>query len=139
MRKIKITMIVLMAAGMLAVNCKKKQADQTTSTPAVQLTGTPAQQMTQVMGMGLSAIKSAATPADAAAALQKILSDYNVAALRQAAKDAKAAGQGATAEEIAQYKALADEYKKLSVELGGKDPAAFAGAAEAWAKAWGIN
>ncbi len=111
-----------------------------TPAPAQELTGTPAQNMVTVMQMGVTALQNnAGNPAGAAAELNSIMSAYNIADLRAAARTAKEAGQGASDAEKAAFKAAQDQYKKLAAEVGGADPAAFNGAHSEWSKAWGIN
>jgi hypothetical protein len=68
-----------------------------------------------------------------------MLEQYDVADLRAKSKAAKAAGQGASDETKAKFKALKAEYAEVSTKLGASDPQAFGEAAKAWAAAWGLN
>ena len=103
----------------------------------VALDGTPAQNLVKVYDFGLRVVKTNKDdPAKAAAALQEVLKNYNVAGLRAKASDAKKAGKGASKKEIASLKALKAEYDKLGTELGGKDKA-YNEAHKEWVKAWG--
>ncbi len=107
--------------------------------PDVPLTGTASQNLVAVFEAGVTALKAAPDAETGAAVLNGILDKYDVADLRAKSKAAKQAGQGAPPELLEEFAGLKQEYNEVSTKLGASDPAAFAGAAKAWAKAWGLN
>jgi len=138
------TMLVLFAAAtLLAVHCKDKGGESTSTenqVATVELTGTAANKMITVMDMGVKALQSnASDPAKAAAELSRLMKSYDITAIRNEAKAAKEAGQGATEEEKARFKELTETYKKLATEVGQSNPAAFNAAHTEWSRLWSIN
>ncbi|MGB5192143.1 MAG: hypothetical protein WBN70_04120 [Polyangiales bacterium] len=107
--------------------------------PEVPLTGTPSENLVAVFEAGVSALKEAPDAATGAAVLNGMLEKYDVADLRAKSKAAKEAGQGASPELKEKLAGLKAEYNEVSTKLGGTDPSAFGGAAQAWAAAWGLN
>ena len=140
LRYVAVLVALLLAGAACGGDNSGDTADSGSSTPAPTLSGSPAQNMDTVMQMGVSALQNnAGNPAAAAGELSTIMNNYNVAELRAAARSAKEAGQGASEEEKAAFKAAQEAYKKLATEVGGADPAAFNAAHAEWSKAWGIN
>ena len=107
--------------------------------PEVPLTGTPSENLVAVFEAGVNALKEAPDAETGAAVLNGMLEKYDVADLRAKSKAAKAAGQGASPELKKKFAGLKKEYNEVSTKLGATDPDAFGGAANAWAKAWGLN
>lgn len=107
--------------------------------PEVALTGSASENLVAVFEAGVNALKAAGDAKTGAAVLTGMLAKYDVADLRAKSKAAKAAGDGASAETKAKFKALKAEYGEVSTKLGGTDPEAFGEAAKAWAMAWGLN
>ena len=107
--------------------------------PDVALNGTAAENLVAVFEAGVNALKEADDAEAGAAVLTGMLEKYDVADLRAKSKAAKAAGEGASDELKAKFKALKTEYAEVSTKLGASDPEAFGEAAKAWAMAWGLN
>jgi hypothetical protein len=107
--------------------------------PEVALTGSASENLVAVFEAGVNALKGAGDAATGAAILTGMLEKYDVADLRAKSKAAKAAGQGASDETKAKFKALKAEYAEVSTKLGASDPKAFGEVAKAWAAAWGLN
>jgi hypothetical protein len=107
--------------------------------PEVALAGSASENLVAVFEAGVNALKAAPDAATGAAILTGMLGKYDVAGLRAKSKAAKAAGQGASDETKAKFKAAKAEYNEVSTKLGGSDPEAFGEAAKAWAAAWGLN
>ena len=166
MKKFTLALLVLAMASTMA--CKKKEAAPQTPEPAaepapepkaaepeaaepaaaepagptipdVALTGTAAENLVAVFEAGVNALKEADDAAEGAAIIEGMLEKYDVADLREKSKAAKAAGEGASDELKAKFKALKAEYGEVSTKLGATDPEAFGPAAKAWAAAWGLN
>lgn len=160
MKKTTLVLLVLAIASTSA--CKKKDAKPEAPAPAaekapaptpepeaaepagpaipeVALTGSASENLVAVFEAGVNALKAAGDAKTGAAVLTGILAKYDVADLRAKSKAAKAAGDGASAETKAKFKALKAEYGEVSTKLGGTDPEAFGEAAKAWAMAWGLN
>lgn len=161
----KVTLALLMLAMASTMACKKKEAAPEAPAPAaeapkaaepeaakpapaepagptipdVALTGTAAENLVAVFEAGVNALKDADDAAEGAAILNGMLKKYDVADLREKSKAAKAAGEGASDELKAKFKALKAEYGEVSTKLGATDPEAFGAAAKAWAAAWGLN
>ena len=161
----KVTLALLMLAMASTMACKKKEAAPEAPAPAaeapkaaepeaakpaaaepagptipdVALTGTAAENLVAVFEAGVNALKDADDAAEGAAILNGMLEKYDVADLREKSKAAKAAGEGASDELKAKFKALKAEYGEVSTKLGATDPEAFGAAAKAWAAAWGLN
>lgn len=156
----KVTLALFVLAVISTTACKKKEAAPEAPPPAaepapapepkvaepagpaipeVPLTGTPSENLVAVFEAGVNALKQAPDAATGAAVLTGMLDKYDVADLRAKSKAAKEAGQGASPELKAKLAGLKDEYNEVSTKLGGTDPAAFGGAAKAWATAWGLN
>lgn len=161
-----VTLALLMLAMASTMACKKKEAAPEAPAPAaepapkaakpeaaepaaaepagptipdVALTGTAAENLVAVFEAGVNALKEADDAAEGAAILNGMLEKYDVADLREKSKAAKAAGEGASDELKAKFKALKAEYSEVSTKLGATDPKAFGAAAKAWAAAWGLN
>lgn len=138
-------MAIFFIAAMTMTACKKKaETAATEGTPEAtaqveELTGTPVEKLITIMQKGVDALKNNTEPAAAASELNSLLSSYNVADIFAEAKADKEAGNGATDEQKTQLSNLKAEYKKLALELGKKDPAAFNAAHEAFSKAFKIN
>lgn len=107
--------------------------------PDVALTGTAAENLVAVFEAGVNALKGAKDAEEGAAILNGMLEKYDVADLRAKSKAAKAAGEGASDELKAKFKALKGEYNEVSTRLGASNPEAFGEAAKAYAAAWGLN
>jgi hypothetical protein len=158
MKNVSLALIAL--AMVLPAGCKKQEAKLPTASPAAQpapaaepkvaepsgpaipevpLTGTPSENLVAVFEAGVNALKSAPDAASGAAVLNGMLEKYDVADLRAKSKAAKEGGQGASPELKQKLASLKEEYNEVSTKLGGTDPAAFGGAAKAWATAWGLN
>ena len=162
MKKATLALLVLAMAATSA--CKKKEAAPEAPAPAaaekaaapaptaaeptepagpaipdVALTGSASENLVAVFEAGVNALKGASEAQTGAAVLTGMLAKYDVADLRAKSKAAKAAGQGASEETKAKFKALKAEYNEVSTKLGGSDPEAFGEAAKAWAAAWGLN
>jgi hypothetical protein len=158
MKNVSLALFVL--ATVLPAGCKKQEAKLPTASPAAQpapapelkvaepsgpaipevrLTGTPSENLVAVFEAGVNALKNAPDAATGAAVLDGMLQKYDVADLRAKSKAAKEAGQGASPELKQKLAGLKEEYNEVSTKLGGTDPAAFGGAAKAWATAWGLN
>lgn len=159
MKKTTLALLVLAMASTSA--CKKKDAKPEAPAPAaeeapapkaaepaepagpaipeVALTGSASENLVAVFEAGVNALKGAGDATTGAAILTGMLAKYDVADLRAKSKAAKAAGQGASDETKAKFKALKAEYGEVSTKLGGTDPEAFGEAAKAWAMAWGLN
>lgn len=143
--KMKLVLIATVVSGLVALGaCKDKGKDSgESSAPApapVELTGTAAQNMITVFELGVTALKNnSADPVAAAKELTQIAATYDIADLRAKSRAAKEAGQGATDEEKARFKALMDEYKELAGTVGGANTAAFNPAHSAWSRLWGLN
>jgi hypothetical protein len=160
MKKLTVALLVLTIAW--AIGCKKKEAEPEpppaaaepvpTPTPTaevakpsgpeipdVPLTGSASENLVAVFEAGVNALKGAPDAATGAAVLNGMLEKYDVAELRAKSKAAKEAGQGAPPELLEKFAGLKQEYNDVSTKLGASDPAAFAAAAKAWAKAWGLN
>jgi hypothetical protein len=160
MKKATLALLVLAMAATSA--CKKKEAKPEAPAPAaaekapapkaaepaapagptipdVPLTGSASENLVSVFEAGVKALKAAPDATTGAAVLNGMLAKYDVADLRAKSKAAKAAGQGASVETKAKFKALKVEYNEVSTKLGGSDPKAFGAAAKAWAAAWGLN
>jgi len=157
----KTTLALLVLAMISTAACKKKDAKPEAPAPAaeqapapkaaepaepagptipdVALTGSASENLVAVFEAGVNALKGAGDAKTGAAVLTGMLAKYDVADLRAKSKAAKAAGQGASAETKAKFKALKAEYGEVSTKLGGTDPEAFGEAAKAWAMAWGLN
>jgi hypothetical protein len=153
----KATLAVLMLAMALTSACKKKEAEPETPAPAaepkaaepaepagptipdVALTGSASENLVAVFEAGVNALKNAKDAKTGAAILNGMLAKYDVAGLRAKSTAAKEAGQGASDEVKAKFKALKSEYSEISTKLGASDPEAFGEAARAWAMAWGLN
>lgn len=153
----KATLAVLMLAMALTSACKKKEAEPETPAPAaepqaaepaepagptipdVALTGSASENLVAVFEAGVNALKNAKDAKTGAAILNGMLAKYDVADLRAKSTAAKEAGQGASDEVKAKFKALKSEYSEISTKLGASDPEAFGEAARAWAMAWGLN
>ena len=161
MKKTTLALLVLAMASTSA--CKKKEAQPEASAPAaenapapepkaaepaapagpaipeVALTGSASENLVAVFEAGVNALKGTGDAATGAAILTGMLEKYDVADLRAKSKASKAAGQGASDETKAKFKALKAEYAAVSTKLGASDPQAFGEAAKAWAAAWGLN
>lgn len=130
---------------LLAVNCKKgKEGEETNNSSdsaiVLNLNGSPAQNLITVFEAGITALESNAdNPGAAASSLGKILSSYDVADLRDKARQAKEAGQGATEQEKNQLATAMAKYKKLAAEVGSKDPGAFNDVHTKWSAAFGVK
>jgi hypothetical protein len=158
----KATLAVLMLAMALTSACKKKEAEPETPAPAaepkaaepkaaepaepagptipdVALTGSASENLVAVFEAGVNALKNAKDAKTGAAILNGMLAKYDVADLRAKSTAAKEAGEGASDEVKAKFKALKSEYSEISTKLGASDPEAFGEAARAWAMAWGLN
>ncbi len=157
------TIALLVLAMTFAAGCKKKEAEPEKPAPApaaeeaaapeaaqpaepagpaipeVALTGSPSENLVAVFEAGVNALKATDDATTGAALLTGMLAKYDVAGLRAKSKAAKAAGQGASDEVKAKFKALKTEYNEVSTKLGASDPKAFGEAAKAWAAAWGLN
>ena len=161
MKKTTLALLVLAMASTSA--CKKKEAQPEAPAPAaekapapepkaaeptapagpaipeVALTGSASENLVAVFAAGVNALKGAGDAATGAAILTGMLEKYDVADLRAKSKAAKAAGQGASDETKAKFKALKAEYAQVSTKLGASDAQAFGEVAKAWAAAWGLN
>lgn len=164
MKKVTLALLILAMASTMA--CKKKEAAPEAPAPAaeptpkaaepeaaepaaaepagptipdVALTGTAAENLVAVFEAGVNALKEADDAAEGAAVINGMLEKYDVADLREKSKAAKAAGEGASDELKAKFKALKADYGEVSTKLGATDPKAFGAAAKAWAAAWGLN
>ena len=161
MKKVTLALVVLAMASTSA--CKKKEVTPDAPAPAaekapapepkavepaepagptipeVALTGSASENLVAVFGAGVDALKGASDAKTGAAILTGMLAKYDVAGLRAKSKAAKAAGQGASDETKAKFKALKAEYGEVSTKLGASDPEAFGEVAKAWAAAWGLN
>lgn len=154
----KSTVALLVLAMALTSACKKKEAAPEPEAsaaeaapeakaaeptgpaiPDVALTGSASENLVAVFEAGVTALKGASDATQGAAVLTGMLSKYDVAGLRAKSKAAKAAGQGASDETKAEFKALKAQYNEVSTKLGATDPEAFGEAAKAWAMAWGLN
>lgn len=107
--------------------------------PDVPLTGSAAENLVAVFEAGVKALEGASDAEEGAAILMGMLDKYDVADLRAKSKAAKEAGQGASDELKAKFKALKNEYNQVAARMGASDPQAFGEAAKAWAQAWGLN
>jgi hypothetical protein len=154
-----VTLALLMLAVASTAGCKKKEeppAPAPAAEPApapepkeaeptgpvipdVPLTGSASENLVAVFEAGVNALKEAPDAAAGAAVLNGMLEKYDVADLREKSRAAKEAGQGATPETKQRLADLKKEYNEVSTKLGAEDPAAFGGAAKAWAAAWGLN
>lgn len=157
----KATLALLVLSTTFTSGCKKKEAAPDTPAPAaekarepeaaeqaepagptipeVALTGSASENLVNVFEAGVNGLKEAGDAKEGAALLTGMLEKYDVAGLRAKSKAAKAAGQGASDEVKAKFKALKAEYNEVSTKLGASDPDAFGEAAKAWAAAWGLN
>jgi hypothetical protein len=163
----KATLALLIAAVASTAACKKKEAEPEAPAPApaaekapapapepteaapaeparpaipdVPLTGSASENLVAVFEAGVNALKQAEDAKEGAAVLTGMLDKYDVADLRAKSKAAKAAGEGASDEVKAKFKALKAEYNEVSTKLGASDPDAFGEAAKAYAAAWGLN
>lgn len=106
--------------------------------PRVYLTGAPTKQLLALMSGTVSALERAKRPKEFAEILRGVTKDYDVSALRAAARLARFKGQGASAATRAALKSQKVAYKKLVDEMGKKYPEEVGPAAAAFAKAWGI-
>ncbi|MGB5702358.1 MAG: hypothetical protein WBM48_06050 [Polyangiales bacterium] len=153
----KATLALLVLAMAFTSACKKKEAAPEVPAPApepetaqpaeptgpaipdVALTASASENLVNVFEAGVNALTEADDAQAGAAVLMGMLDKYDVAELRAKSKAAKAAGQGASDEVKAKFKALKAEYNEVSTKLGASDPQAFGEAAKAWAAAWGLN
>ncbi|MCB1306639.1 MAG: hypothetical protein KDK30_00595 [Leptospiraceae bacterium] len=135
-----ISLSALLALTYCGDKSEEQPPEESNTNPVVTLDGTPAQNMITVMEMGVNALKNnSENPAAAAGELNSIMASYNITDIRDQARAAKEAGQGATDEEKNRFKALMEEYKTLATDVGGKDPAAFNAAHSEWSRLWSIN
>lgn len=105
----------------------------------VELTGTPAEKLTQVLNITVDRLSSVKTAPEAVAALKGVMSDYNIASLREEAAKAKAAGQGASEAAKQKFKAAKDKYKEVITKLGSEHAAIVGPVAAEFAKQFGIS
>ena len=151
---------LLVIASLVALGCGKKDKDKKDvkkAPPAevkkpveppkepvkpkasVELTDNAAQNLIAVFEHGVKLVTdNKADPAKAAAAVQALLKEYDVADLRAKSKAAKEAGEGASDEDKAKFTAAKEAYGKLATEIGAKDEA-FNAVHKEWSAAWGLN
>lgn len=127
------------AADKAKAHVEDVKAKAASLVPDLQLTGSPSEKLTALLGSTVVALGKAKGPQEVADTLRGVLKKYDVAALRTAAKEAKAKGQGASKATLQAFKAQKEALKKMTTEMGKKSPEIIGPAVAEFSKAWGLN